>query len=210
MTQLNKYKTFKDLGKVAKALEGYRKIRVHLVFDVKHDGQHKSRLVAGGHLTEVPLDSIYSSVVSLQELHLLIFLAELSNIDVWTTDIDNAYLEAETLEKVYIIARPEFGGLEGGMLIIFKALYRLRTSGLHWHEHFADCLHDMGFQLSKAKPNIWMWHNGGIYLYIGIYVDDIAVAAKNPKAINDMLQGKYQFKLKGTGPISFDLGCDFV
>jgi len=31
----------------------------------KYDIQHKSRLVADGHLTEVPLDSIYSGVVSL-------------------------------------------------------------------------------------------------------------------------------------------------
>jgi len=65
MDQLNEYKTFKDLGKGTKAPEGYRKIRVHLVFDVKHDSRHKSRLVADGHLTEVPLDSIYSGVISL-------------------------------------------------------------------------------------------------------------------------------------------------
>ncbi len=111
MTQLNKYKMFKDPGKGTKAPEGYRKIRVHLVFDVKHDGQHKSRLVADGHLTEVPLDSVYSGVVSLQGLHLLVFLVELNNLNVWAMDIGNAYLEAETHEKVYIIASPEFGRL---------------------------------------------------------------------------------------------------
>jgi len=60
-------------------------------------------------------------------------------------------------EKVYIIAGPEFGELEGHTLIIFKALYGLRTSGLHWHERFADCLRDMGFYPCKAEPDIWMW-----------------------------------------------------
>ena len=44
---------------------GYKRIRVHLVFDVKHDGRHKARLVADGHLTDVPVDSVYSGVVSL-------------------------------------------------------------------------------------------------------------------------------------------------
>ncbi len=156
MTQLHEYKTFKDLGKGAKAPEGYRKIRVHLVFDVKHDGQHKIRLVADGHLTEAPLDSIYAGVFSLQGLHLLVFLAELNNLDVWATVFGNAYLEAKTQEKVDIIAGPEFGELEGRRLIIFKALYGLRTSRLHWHECFADCLCDMGFQPCKAEPNIWM------------------------------------------------------
>ena len=38
---------------------------VHLIFAVKHDGRHKSRLVAGGHLTALPEESVYSGVVSL-------------------------------------------------------------------------------------------------------------------------------------------------
>ena len=42
MAQLHEYKTFKDLGKGGKLPEGYQKIRVHLVFDMKHDGHHKS------------------------------------------------------------------------------------------------------------------------------------------------------------------------
>jgi len=50
--------------------------------------------------------------------------------------------------------------------------------------------------------------NGDIYEYIGVYVDDIAAAAKDSKAITDLLQDRYQFKLQGTGPISFHWGCD--
>ena len=41
-------------------------------------------------------------------------------------------------------------------------------------------------------------------------MDDVIAAAKDPKAITDLLQTKYQFKLKGMSPISFHLGCDFV
>jgi len=210
MTQLHEYKTFKDLGKGVKVPEEYRKIRVHLAFDVKHDGQHKSRLIADGHLTEVLLDSVYSGVVLLCGLCLLVFLADLNDLDVWATDIGNVYLEAETQEKVYIIAGPEFGELELHTLIIIQSTLWPQDFWLHWHECFANCLRDMGFHPCKAEPNIWMQHNGNIYKYIGIYVDDIAAAAKDSKAITDLLQGKYQFKLKGTGPISCHLGCDFI
>ena len=42
----------------------------------------------------------------------MIFLAELNGLETWATDIGNAYLEAETNEKVYIIAGPEFGDVE--------------------------------------------------------------------------------------------------
>jgi len=162
-----------------------------------------------GHLTEVPLDSVYSGVVSLHGLRTLVFLAELNGLETWATYIGNAYLEAETKERVYIIAGAEFGDLEGHTLVIFKALYGLRSSGVRWHERFTDCLRDMGFSPSKAEPDIWMRPNGDAYEYIGVYVDDLAIIARNPGEIANILQSKYNFKLKGTGPITFHLGMDF-
>ena len=44
--------------KVINAPPGYQKIRVHLIFAVKYDGRHKARLVADGHLTPEPVESI--------------------------------------------------------------------------------------------------------------------------------------------------------
>jgi len=139
-----------------------------------------------------------------------VFLAELNDIEIWATNIGDAYLEAETQEKVYVIAGPEFGDLQGHTLIIIKALYGLCTSRLRWHEHLADCLRDMGFSSCKAEPDFWMHCNGSVYEYIVVYVNNIALAAKDPKAITDLLQDHYLFKLRGTGPISFHLGCGFI
>ena len=67
----------------------------------------------------------------------------------------------------------------------------------------------MGFQPSKAEDYIWMRENNGVYEYIAVYVDDLAIAAKDPQSIIDCLMNKHNFKLKGSGPISFHLGCDF-
>jgi hypothetical protein len=68
------------------------------------------------------------------------------------------------MERNYIIAGPEFGQLEGHYLIIVKALYGLCTSGLCWHECFADCLCNEGFSPCKAEPDIWMRLNGDLYV----------------------------------------------
>ena len=57
------------------------------MFDVKHDGRHKARYVAGGHLMDAPLDSIYSGVVSLRSLQLVIFLAELNGLQLYAVDV---------------------------------------------------------------------------------------------------------------------------
>jgi uncharacterized membrane protein YecN with MAPEG domain len=91
--------------------DGYKKIRVHLIFTVKQDGRHKSRLVADGHLsTDVPVESVYSGVVSLHGLRLvLVFLSELNGLDTWATDICNAYLEATAVMTLSGFRNPTSG-----------------------------------------------------------------------------------------------------
>ena len=160
LESMEAYQVFKDHGHKAEPPPGYKVIHVHLIYDVKHDGRHKARLVADGHLTDVPEDSVYSSVVSLRGLHILLFLAELNGLTVWGTDIGNAYLEALTSENVCIRAGPEFGALEGHLLLIHKALYGLRSSGARWHDKLSDVLRKEGFVPCKAEPDIWMRQNG--------------------------------------------------
>ena len=84
-------------------------------------------------------------------------------LQVWSTDIGNAYLEAKMKEKVCFIAGPEFKDREGHLLTIHKALYGLRMSGLCWHERFTVCLHDMHFNLCKAQPDIWIRAHDNVY-----------------------------------------------
>jgi hypothetical protein len=67
----------------------------------------------------------------------------------------------------------------------------------------------MGFTPSKADSDVWMREAKGLYEYIAVYVDDLCIASKNPKAITDELTSKHKLKLKGVGPISYHLGCDF-
>jgi hypothetical protein len=168
MSQLAEYDTFRDLGHkdTASPPTGYKKICTHLIYGCKHDSRHKAQMVADSHLTDIPLESVYSVVVSLRGLRIVTFLAKLNGLDLWATDIGNAYLEAFTMEQNYIIAGPEFGQLEGHYLIIVKALYGLCTSGLHWRERFADCLRNEGFSPCKAEPDIWMRLNGDLYEYV--------------------------------------------
>ena len=54
-----------------------------------------------------------------------------------------------------------------------------------------------------------MRRNGNVYEYIAVYVNDLTIAAKDPEGLCEILMKKYKYKLKGTGPITFHLGCDF-
>jgi hypothetical protein len=119
----------------------------------------------------------------LKSLRSVIFLAELNGLETWATGIGNAYLKAEILKKVFIIAGPKCGKLEGHTLVIFEALHGLRSSGLRWSEKFSLCLRDMGFFAYLAGPCIRMRQVNNHYKYIAVYVDDLAIASKDPVSI---------------------------
>ena len=96
--------------------------------------------MAGGHRTADPAEDSFSGVVSLDTVRMAFFLGELNDLDVMAADVGNAYLHAYTKERLYTIAGPEFGELEGRILIIVKALYGLKTSMSRWHEALSDKL----------------------------------------------------------------------
>jgi len=160
LNQIDEHKSFIDKGVGFNPGSDCKRIRVHMAHTVKHDGRHKARLVAGGHLAETPIDSVCSSVISLRGVRLLAFLGELNDLKVWSTDVGNACLETHTKEKVCVIAGPEFSDREGHVLIISKAPHGLHSSGLRWSERLADVFREMGFFASKAKKDIWMCVKG--------------------------------------------------
>ena len=187
MESMREYKVFKNWGKaildknkkVMNSPKGHHRIKVHLVFAVKFDGRHEARLVADGHLTLELIEIIYSGVVSLKNLRLMIFLGKLNHLDLGGADIGNAYLEAFTDEKLYVVAGSEFQELEGYILIFLKALYGLKSSGKRWAEVIHSILRDMKILPSKADPCIWLRKppNLRCYEYIAVYVDDLCTAA---------------------------------
>ena len=203
LTQIHEYKVFKDTGK-AQFHNGF-------VYALKHDGRFKARLVADGHLTKEPVESFYSGVVSLRSLRMVVFLSQLNDLEIWGADVGNAYLEAYTDEKLCIIAGPEFKELQGHLLIMIKALFGTRSGGARCHDRLFDILQELDFKPSKADPDVWMRPEPGgtCYEYIAVYVDDLAIAAKDPQAFCNELKKRYNLKLKGVGPLEYHLGCTY-
>ena len=174
--------------------DGFQKIRVHFVYAVKHDGRFKARLVADGHLTKEPVESIYSGVVSLRSLRMVVFLSQLNDLEIWGADVG-----------------PEFKELQGHLLIMIKALHRTHTGGARWHDRLFDIFQELKFKPSKADPDVWMRPEPGgtCYEYIAVYVHDLAIATKDPQAFCNELKKKYNLKIKGVGPLEYHLGCTY-
>ena len=211
MFQIYEYKTFKSLGKGTKRPPGYTHIRVHLIFDCKQDGRRKARLVCGGHLTGPSQDTYYSSVVSLRSMRMVVFLAELNELELCAGDIDVAYLTSYTTEKVTFTAGAEFAqfGHEGHTMMVVKACYGLKESGNRFHERLAGVLHAIGFVPSRADADVWMKDCNSHYEYVCTYVDDLLYAGKDPTGFYDTLK-THGFNLKGVEEPKYHLGGNFA
>jgi hypothetical protein len=70
----------------------------------------------------------------------------------------------------------------------------------------------MGFKQCKMEADIWMriGEDKLHYEYIAVYVDDVAIASKDPTKILDILSKNHGIKLKSTGPLPYHLGCDYT
>ena len=182
-----------------------------MIFAVNFNGRYKARLVADGSVTPDPVENIYSGVVALRHLRLVIFLAELNNLELWGTYIGNTYLEAYTHEKLFMIAGDEFKEPEGFLLVFNKELYGLKSSGKRWAEWYHDIIKDMGFTPSKAERCVWIRENKDLkcYEYIATYVVDLCITSQDPGQIIQILKEDYKLNITGDGPSSHHLGVDY-
>jgi hypothetical protein len=193
---------------------GHKLIKCHMIFDVKMVGLvRKARFVAGGHMTDPPQDSVYSSVVTRESVRIMFTIAAMNDLDLLAGDVQNAYINAKTAEKVYTIAGPEFGSDQGRPAVIVRALYGLKSSGARWRDHLAAILRENGFVSSKADADVWMRKAvkpcGFIYWeYLLAYVDDILIISHHPQAIVNSLSQSMTFKQGSIGPPKNYLGAD--
>jgi hypothetical protein len=136
------------------------------------------RFIADGPLIDVPIESVYFRVLSLREFRIIIFPAKTDGLEPRSTDIGNGCLEPKTQEKVYNIPGPEFKELERRRLVVFKAIGSQRNSRKRCSERPTDCLKESRY----------------IHLQCDIYRDDDRFQCMQPrKFIEKMIEMCVQF-----------------
>jgi hypothetical protein len=172
---------------------GFRKVTGHMVFDVKMDYTCKARWVLDSHKSPPPERSTYAGVVSCDSVPIALTNSVLNDLDVWAADIHNAYLQAPSSQKDYVICGPEFG-LEnvGKRALIRQALYGGKTAGADFRNHLRECMRHLNFTSSLADPDVWMppakkTNGSECYEYVLIYTDDVLVNTFSGLALASIL-----------------------
>ena len=191
----------------------WRKVSGHLVFDVKMDFTRKARWVLDGHKTPKPTGSTYAGVVSRESVRIAFTDAALNGLDVCAADIRNAYLQAPSSQKDYVICGPEFG-LEnvGKVALIHRALYGGKSAGKDFRNHLRSCMRHLDFVSCPADPDVWMRpakrsDGADYYEYILLYTDDALVISENAERVLRLDLGRYfELKEESIGPPKLYLG----
>ena len=204
---------FEILDEGAHAPHGWKQVTRHLVWDVKMDFTRKARWVLDGHKTPDLIGSTYAGMVSRESVHIALTYATLNDLDVFAADIQNAYLQALSLQKDSIICGPEFGAENIGQIaLIHRALYSGKAAGRDFRNHLCSCMEFLNFKSCLADPNVWMRpaikSDGNTYYeYILLYVDNALVVSENAESIlQNELRRYFLLEEESIGPPTVYLG----
>ena len=150
----------------------------------------------------------YASVVGRETVRIAYLIASLNDLKILAGNIQNAYLNAHTKEKIFFYAGDEWKGSKGRVVIITRALYGLKSSVLIWRNHLADILgNKLKFRSSLSDLDLWYKEMiSEYYAYILVYVDDILILDKDPERFMQVLNEKYTIKPGSIGEPKVYLG----
>jgi hypothetical protein len=156
------------------------------IFKIKHCAdssikQYKARWVAKGYTQWQGIDynEMFAPVVQLENLHLLLVLATLLNLEVDQIDINSAFLQADINEQVYISQLEGFESTQHPdyVCLLQKSLYGLKQAPLLWNWTFNMHMCTIGFTLLEADLCIYILKtvHDQLLTIVSVYVDNCLI-----------------------------------
>ena len=143
--------------------------------------------MAGGHLIYVPTYlQIYSFQVKPISVKLIGVIYDKMGLKQLCGDVSNAYVNADTSHKVYVLVDgPKFSNQAGQTIIIKRVLYGLSARGADWYRNFSTTLRHIRFAptIFDRDVLIKLAKSGDHYEYICTYVDDFMISSKAPEDV---------------------------
>jgi hypothetical protein len=190
------------------------------VFRVKRkaDGsveRFKARLVAKGYNQRHDVDykQTFSPVVKPATIRTVLSLTVMYSWDLRQLDVDNAFLNGELTETVFMVQPPGFKDLSkpDHVCRLKKAIYGLKQAPRAWYTTLKTAILQLGFHNSKADSSLFVYNEGSNLCYLLVYVDDLVITGNNTLLVAQIIQQLGDmFSLKDMGPLHFFLGVEVI
>ncbi|GMI69275.1 hypothetical protein HRI_000596800 [Hibiscus trionum] len=180
--------------------------------------RYKARLVAKGFSQQAGFDysETFSPVDKPVTVRILLSVALNNGWALRQIDVDNAFLNGDISEEVYMQQPPGFEQKNdnGQQLVckLQKSLYGLKQAPRAWFDKFKGLLiSQLKFTSSLADSSLYFRESKGSIVYIMVYVDDIVVTGNSSEEIDSVVQQiNSAFSLKDLGKLTFFLGMNVV
>lgn len=148
------------------------------VFSYKFDSQgyltpYKARLCVCGNYRDTNDREARAVTLATRTFHFLMAMTASFDLEAGQVDFSNAYLNANLDEEV-VTRLPEGYRKPGWSLLLLRALYGLKRSGLLWQNTLRAKLLSMGYTQVADEPCLFQ----GEFSIVFFYVDDLVLLAK--------------------------------
>ena len=173
--------------------------------------RYKARLVAQGFTQQygIDFDETFCPVVRQESLWLLMALSVRYGLSIHQVDMTIAFLNGTLEDEVYMQQPKGFEcpGKEEFVCKLNKSIYDLKQSPCFWNSTLDAFLKEMQFTQTASDPYIHYRKAGKDIMFIGVYVDDIILAAKNEKQLKQVKEDlSNKFDITDLGELKYFLG----
>jgi len=170
----------------------------------------KSRLVAKGFSQKHGIDffETFAPTARQTTARALLHLAAAHDMEVHAMDVDQAFLQGELEEEIFMEPAPgmPFPAGEDHVWRLRRPLYGLKQAPRQWHAKLKVVLLQLGFKPSHSDPSLFLGQSkSGCWMLV--YVDDLLLACKDQRDLNHFKQElKKHFPMKDLGEVKTYLG----
>lgn len=173
--------------KVVKKPTGVNVVGSKWVFRIKKDANghvqsYRARLVAQGFTQVEGVDyfDTYSPVAKLSSIRVILAIAARLDWEIHQIDVRSAYLYGELTDDEVIYTKPPPGWIhvckDDEVLLLQKAIYGLKQSGLRWYEVLRAILTDIGLVRCEFDHAVFYRQDERGHVVLFAHVDDISIA----------------------------------
>ncbi|KAG8498559.1 hypothetical protein CXB51_004875 [Gossypium anomalum] len=155
---------------------------------------------------------IFSPVVKPTTIRLVLALAVQFGWQLRQVDINDAFLNGNLSEDIYMLQTPRFEQNHGDKPLVCKlkkAPYGLKQAPRVWFSKLQDFLLSSQFSLAKTDGSLFIKKTENVLLYVLVYVDDIIIIGNHQASIDQfVIDLDTHFSLKDLGPLNYFLGIE--